>query len=97
MGRYGHFARFGVKFDVYIHLITSSDSGFLAVLRADSDHEFPPHNRHRTAIGLAIDGDADWRPFARSKTLNDFVRNVNTRRRLASCQDFCMKPHAAAY
>src|SRR2546427_12535022 len=65
VGGDGHLADLGVEFDVRLDLIARSDTGPLADLRTDSDHERSAERSHGTAVRVAVDRDADRRPFAR--------------------------------
>jgi hypothetical protein len=77
-----------VKFDININLLAAGDFGFLAVCRADADHEPFTHHRNRAAVRVAVDGDTHRWFLVRSKLCNDVFRNLNTGRRLASKSSF---------
>src|SRR5207248_3409215 len=96
VGRHLHLARRRVELDADIHILTRRDTGGLANLRADADHEAPAHRGHCAAIGVAIDRDADRRFLARPQLGDDRCRHFDAGSGLACELDFGAKLHRLA-
>src|SRR5947209_7414499 len=91
--RHAHLARLGVEFNVDIHLVTGGDTGSLADLCTDREHELPADRRDAAAISVTVDRDADRWPLARPEALNDLCRNSDTGGGLAAQLDDSTKSH----
>src|SRR3989475_1979199 len=87
VGRDGHLAGLRVEFDVHLDLIARGDTGPLADLCADSDHERAAQRSHAAAVRVSIDRDADRRPFARPEAFQDLGGDPDAGGRLA-CEEY---------
>jgi hypothetical protein len=94
--RHIHLASLSVGFDLDLHLIADPDTAACAMFSADGKPELASHGRHRAAVGVTVDRDADWWALARFQGLNDLWRNDNARSSLAVKLYSGTKSHGAS-
>jgi hypothetical protein len=94
--RHIHFARLSVGFDLDLHLIADLDTATCAMFSTDGKPELTCHRRHRTAVGVTVDRDADWWALARFEGLNDLWRNYDAGSSLAVKLYSGTKSHGAS-